>query len=180
MKEMTWHNKRQKRINGIGGGVFLLFLVFLAPNVKAQVHIPVEVQTFSHGHHPISVKVIQELRFGALAPGASGGTVTISANGSRSSTGRIFLAGGDYSCGIIRIEAPRKTLINIVPANTSLKYRGYRLALTFSSQSDVSPRPPFLTHSLYTDIRIGGTLHSVGKLEPGNYNGRFLIRVTQR
>lgn len=163
------------------GWFLCLVLLFMVTPTRAQVPIPVTIQSFTNeNNQPVTVEVIQELSFGSLAPGPSGGTVTVSPQGNRTATGSVFPAGGTFTCGIIRIKAHPKTLINIVPASTTLRYRGYQLNLTFSPRSDVSPQPPFITHSAYTEIRIGGTLHLDGSaaVPAGSYAGQFVINIT--
>lgn len=179
MTEKGYHKRQNKRWQT--GWLLCLLVLFMVAPLRAQVPIPVTVQALTNeNNQPVTAEVIQELSFGSLAPGPSGGTVTVSPQGSRTATGSVFPAGGTFTCGIIRIKAHPKTLINIVPASTTLRYRGYQLDLTFSPRSDVSPQPPFVTHSAYTDIRIGGTLHLDGSaaVAAGSYSGQFVINIT--
>lgn len=128
-----------------------------------------------------SVIPVQDLRFGAFSQGSIGGTVSISANGSRSATGSIvpLIIGVSYCQAIFEIEAPEGTVISIM--------NGGKVTLTGSNggsmvlqTGDSDPAPPFaitIPPPGRTRVNIGGTLTigSPAQNPPGNYSGTFSI-----
>jgi uncharacterized protein DUF4402 len=136
---------------------------------------------------PISVYVspVQGLSFGAIILGTSGGTVTVSPNGSRSSTGGVFLGdfGFSYSPALFEIEANPGTLISIMngPDVTLTGSNGGTMTLKLGNSE---PASPFVTTTQYptrTLLRIGGTLEVGSALAnpAGSYNGTFSITLIQ-
>jgi hypothetical protein len=136
---------------------------------------------------PISVYAVpqQGLLFGAFFPGATGGTVTINPNGTRSVTGDVIEAnlGVSYSPAIFEIEANPGTVISILngPDATLTGSNGGSIQLHLGSADTSSP---FITASeppLRTVVKIGGTL-TVGNQAAnpeGVYSGSFSINFIQ-
>jgi len=136
---------------------------------------------------PISVYVDpeQEMSFGAFYPLNAGGTITISASGSRSTTGDVILINQQftYSPASFQIEALPGTLINIQNGPDVVIYGSNGGTMTLHLESS-DPPSPFITSAAppdRTQVKIGGTL-TVGNIATngaGNYNGTFTIIFNQ-
>lgn len=136
---------------------------------------------------PIAIYVspVQNLSFGAIILGPTGGDVIINPNGSRGSTGDIVLAdfGFTYSSALIEIEANPGTLVTILNGPDAL--------LTGSNGGTMSmhignsdPTSPFVTTAAYptrTYVRIGGVLTIGSSIAnpAGAYSGSFQVTFIQ-
>lgn len=136
---------------------------------------------------PIAVTVspTQYLSFGAFYHGSTGGSVSISPEGFRSSTGDVVLLsfGISFSSGLYDIVANPGTLISILngPNVTLNGSSGGSLILEIG---DSYPYNPFIistTPPNATQLFIGGTLYVGNQFAnpPGNYSGTFDIIFVQ-
>ncbi len=136
---------------------------------------------------PIAVYVspIQGLSFGKIIMGASGGTVTVSPTGNRSSTGSVILVdnGVSWTPALFEIEANRGTLINIVngPDAVLTGSNGGSLTLEIGGSDPVSPFVITASYPTRTYLRIGGTLiiGAPASNPRGSYSGTFIINFFQ-
>lgn len=136
---------------------------------------------------PIAVYVspVQGLSFGKIIMGASGGTVTVSPTGSRSSTGSVILVdnGVSWTPALFEIEANSGTLINIVngPDAVLTGSNGGSLTLEIGGSDPVSPFVIITSYPTRTYLRIGGTLiiGAPASNPRGSYNGTFIINFFQ-
>jgi len=155
----------------------LVLLLHITTAVKAQEPPP----------RPISVYVnpAQGLIFGAFFQGATGGTVTVFPDGSRSVTGSIVQAnlGFPFSPAIFEVDANPGTLIQILngPDATLTGSNGGTLSLHIGSSSTGSPFVATATSPARTLVRIGGTLTVGTPLAnpPGSYSGLFSVTFIQ-
>ena len=171
----------EKRTKGISKGnsrvIFMtVLLLILFQTLQAQEPPP----------RPITVTVTaQILSFGAFTLGAVGGTVAITAGGSRNATGDVILLGLGYpfSAALYQIVANPGTVISLL--------NGPDVSLTGSNGGSMilhigasSPASPFVTNAippLSNPLTIGGTL-TVGNLvsnPAGNYTGTFDVTFVQ-
>ncbi|WP_149696560.1 DUF4402 domain-containing protein [Chitinophaga sp. CF418] len=155
----------------------LALLLHVTTSVKAQEPPP----------RPISVYVnpAQGLIFGAFFQGATGGTVTVFSDGSRSVTGSVVQAnlGFPFSPAIFEVDANPGTLIQILngPDVTLTGSNGGTISLHIGSSSTGSPFVATATSPARTLVRIGGTL-TVGPplANPsGSYSGLFSVTFIQ-
>jgi hypothetical protein len=132
---------------------------------------------------PLQVSTFQNLSFGAIIQGNSGGTVTIDPQGSRSSTGDIILAnqGHSYYPAIFEIDALPGSIINIdFGGPTVLSMGSWSMSMQINSSL---PHSPFInTKSTNSEVRIGGTLTVGNHLAnpAGDYLGFFTITFIQQ
>jgi hypothetical protein len=155
----------------------VLLLLFATITVKGQEPPP----------HPISVFVnpAQGLIFGAFFQGASGGTVTVNADGSRTSTGSIVLAnlGFPFSPAIFTVQANLGARITILngPDVTLTGSNGGFLTLHLGASLPTSPFISTATPPSRNTVRIGGTLTVGSPLAnpAGNYSGIFTVTFIQ-
>jgi len=156
----------------------LIVLVFFATfsEVMAQEPPP----------RPVSVTLTaQTLSFGAFTHGASGGSVTVSSTGVRSSTGDVILLslGFSYSTGLYELVANPGTVISILngPDVSLPGSNGGSMTLHIGATDPVSPFVINTVPPAYTLLNIGGTL-TVGNTlanPPGSYSGSFNITFIQ-
>jgi len=130
---------------------------------------------------PISVTISLEegINFGEFFHGDSGGTVVITAEGSRYSNGDVYLLGFTGSPVIILVEAIPGTIISMLPVpEVTLTGGGATLKLNLG---DSYPTLPFVATTIQTQVKIGGTLTVGNSLvnPPGAYSGSFLITFNQ-
>lgn len=152
----------------------LVFWVFL-PFLKAQELPP----------RPMKLTTFQDLSFGAFINGNSGGTVTITPEGSRISTGDIYLAnmGQPYYPAIFEVEALPGNIIHIIlPVYATLTGPGGKITQLLINTS--LPTTPFINSinpPSKTQVRIGGTLTVGNPLSTpaGNYYGTFSVTFMQ-
>ncbi|MCW3116922.1 MAG: hypothetical protein JWM28_1004 [Chitinophagaceae bacterium] len=132
-------------------------------------------------HAQFKIFPVQNISFGAFYPGSNGGSVIISANGTRSVTGTVvpLNLGIQFCQAIFDIEAPQGTIVSIL--------NGSDIVLSGSNGGSMSfhignsqPANPFSTSQsppARTPVNIGGTL-SVGSAmtnPAGSYTGTFAI-----
>ena len=128
----------------------------------------------------------QPLAFGAFTPGASGGTVTVSAaGGTRSSTGTIILLnmGFLYTPAMFYVRANPGTVISLLSGPPSI-INGSNGGSLSVQLNDTFPASPFVTMVPYqqqTTILGGGslTVGSIGVNPPGNYSGTINVTFVQ-
>lgn len=155
-----------------------LLLLFYGLIVEAQPPPP----------RPINVYVnpAQGLIFGAFYQGATGGTVIVFPDGSRSATGDLVLAnlGMPFSPAIYEIDANPGTLISILngPDVTLTGSNGGSIRLHIGNSR---PTAPFITTAVppaRTQVMIGGTLTVGSPLAnpSGSYNGMFSVTFIQQ
>jgi hypothetical protein len=155
--------------------VFLLFLQFPA---HAQEPPPRPISIF--------VNPAQGLIFGAFFQGPTGGTVTVSSNGSRTVGGSIVQAnlGFPFSPAIFEVDANPGTLITIMNGSDIILTgsNGGTLSMHIGTASTGSPFVANAISPARTQVRIGGTL-TVGvplANPPGNYSGTFSVTFIQQ
>jgi hypothetical protein len=157
--------------------VFLSVMLFFSLNCELNAQEPPP--------RPVEVTVTpQILSFGTFTQGPSGGTVTVTAGGIRSSTPDIILLSmGSFSPALFHLVANPGTVISIVngPDVSLPGSNGGFITLTIGA---TSPGPTFVINTVppaYTLLYIGGTL-TVGSPianPPGNYSGLFYIIFMQ-
>ena len=160
---------------GICMGV--LFFCFAA-GVQAQPPPP----------RPISIYVnpAQGLIFGAFFQGASGGTVIVYPDGSRSVTGSLVHAnlGYPFSPAIFEVDANVGTVVSIMngPDVTLTGSNGGSISLHIGAASTGTTFITTAASPSRTQVRIGGTL-TVGNAlanPSGNYSGTFSVTFIQQ
>jgi hypothetical protein len=161
------------------GMIFLtgMLLFIFQPSALAQEDPP----------RPISVYVYpaQGLSFGALSPGASGGSVIVYPDGSRSATGDVVLLnmGFTFSAALFGIEANPGTLISILNGSdaTLTGSNGGTMTLQLGSSDPISPFVCTLPRPGRNLVRIGGTLIVGSPLASpaGSYSGSFNVTFFQ-
>jgi hypothetical protein len=128
-----------------------------------------------------SVTTIQNLSFGAISQGNSGGTVIINSSGSRTTTGSVvpINLGISYFQAIFEIEAPRGTIVSILngPDATLTGSNGGTMSLHIGIAEPGTPFQTDVEPPGKTQVSVGGTL-TIGDAAtspPGNYNASFYI-----
>jgi hypothetical protein len=136
----------------------------------------------------IQISLAQGLMFGAFMQGPSGGTVTVSPSGGRSTTGDVvqLSLGYLFSPAIFQVIGNKGTLITIanIPSAVLTGSNGGTLNLAFDPpQTASSSGSPFILNtSTWIDVKIGGIL-TVGiptANPPGYYSGNFNVTFIQQ
>lgn len=133
---------------------------------------------------PLQVTTYQDLSFGSVILGFSGGTVSIDANGVRSRSGDLILPplGSQGTAAIFEIKAPPGSLITLVIGGTTLVNGGHAMNLTLGPTDPISPFITTRAQGGSTLVHVGGTL-SVGNSSqnpPGSYSGMFTVTFIQQ
>ncbi len=135
--------------------------------------------------HPVKLYAIstQGLNFGAFTVGSSGGTLSMSATGTRSVTGDVVALGlgVTYTPAMFQIEADPGTVLGILngPDVTLTGSAGGTLNLHLGTSNPALPIITTAVPPALTTLTIGGTL-TVGTLTsnpPGFYSGYFFITI---
>ena len=128
---------------------------------------------------------VQSFNFGSFYQGMDGGTVDISAQGSRSATGGIVLinSGASYSQAIFEIDAAEGSIISVLigPDIILSGSNGGSMTLRLSNSDPVSPFVTTAVSPARTVVRIGASLiiGNSSASPPGNYSGSFSITFHQ-
>ncbi len=152
-------------------------LSVLAASVNAQPNPPRPIILTADNSFPLA--------FGALTPGAGGGTVTISPGGTRTSTGDVILLnlGYSYSSAVFYIRANPGTVISLMISSpvTLVRGGGGTLTLNVGGTLPVSPFVTTVPWQQRTTLLVGGTLTigPVGINPPGQYTGTFSVTCIQ-
>ena len=133
----------------------------------------------------LSVYTIKNLSFGAFSHGNTGGTISLTSDGIRSSTGDVIALnlGIQYFNAIFEIESPVGTVISILngPDATLTGSNGGSMSLHIGSSNPASPFNNIVGPPGRTQISIGGTLTVGGAATapPGAYTGSIYITFNQ-
>jgi hypothetical protein len=147
--------------------------------------IPLKTTAQEMPPRPLGLYVSQNLSFGAFSQGVTGGTVTISPLGSRSSTGDVILVdmGYLYFPAIFELEGNPGTIVHFLagPDTQLTGSNGGSLTLQVGPSYPGDPIIINVAPPGRMQIRVGGTL-IVGNAianPPGQYNGFFLVTFIQ-
>ena len=164
-------NFQNLRISGL---LIIVLGLLLNGTVKAQEKPP----------RPIKVTTYQNLSFGSIILGFSGGTVTMSPTGIRSVTGDLILPslGSQGSEAIFEIKSPPGSLVTLVLGNTTLTNGAHSMNLSIGPTDPISPFITSRQQGQATLLHVGGTL-SIGNESQnpaGNYTGIFTVTFIQQ
>ena len=154
---------------------FCVILSLLSFTASAQEDPPI----------PLQVSTFQNLSFGAVIQGNTGGTVIIDPQGSRTVTGDLIPVnlGYQYAPAIFEIEGNPGAIVSIVNGpDATLTGNGGTLTMHIGTSIPASPFINTKTAPSRTQIRIGGTLY-VGNQShnpSGNYIGNFSVTFVQQ
>ena len=133
----------------------------------------------------ITITPTQALNFGSFCVSASGGTVTVGWDGSKTSMGGItFLSGDNAQPAIFEIKLchGRNIIITFSPTTSLTGSNGGSLTLDIGPTEYGGNNVRFPTKgdcNFITPMRVGGTLHIPGTAIPGTYTGSFEITFNQ-
>jgi len=129
----------------------------------------------------VTLRLDQGLNFGSLYPVGSGGTVTISDDGVRSSTGSVVLFPSTYNASSFTLSTTKRNRtynvyrLRITSPITMTRTGGGSMTLYLNTNG--SDAGWSVTQSRSVTLLMGGTLYvgSVTANPPGNYSGSFTI-----
>jgi len=156
--------------------VIALFLI-------CSLYISVSAQELPPRPVVVTFNESQPLAFGAFSPGAAGGIVTVSPDGTRSSAGDIVLLsmGFVYSPAMFYVRANLGTVLSVLvsPPVTLTGSGGGSLTLQTTGTLPSSPFVITLPWPQQTTVLVGGilTVGSMASNPPGNYTGNFSITL---
>jgi Domain of unknown function (DUF4402) len=131
---------------------------------------------------PPVMTLVRNLSFGAFYTGTTGGTVSVSPTGLRTSTGTVLLLGLGipFASAQFNINTNPGYVISILNgSDVPLTWSGYSMNLHIGTSN---PASPFVNSNPYTvpvQLTIGATL-TVGppaSNPPGSYSGTFEITI---
>lgn len=136
---------------------------------------------------PISIYTYPEqgLQFGAFTHGVLGGTVIISPEGFRTTTGDVIQLnlGHTFSAALIEVEGEPGTRVQIIkgPDVELTGSSGGTLLLSIGVTDPISPFTINMAPPSRVQLRVGGTLTVGSPLvnPPGAYNGTFSLIFIQ-
>src|ERR1035438_9917885 len=156
--------------------IFSLFLTFFA----FLSYFPIKAQ--EKPPRPIAVYIYQNLNFGALATGISGGSVIMDAYGTRSPSGTItlFYSGWPYFPAIFEIEGNPGTVVHCLPQSGSITLTGSPSGSLTIMLGQPIPMDPIILNTTppsRTQVKFGGKLTVSGPATnpPGIYTGTFYV-----
>ncbi len=151
--------------------IFAVFLLLICQS---------EVYSQEHPPKPITVSISTNLEFGTFYHGAIGGEVIIGSDGSRSTTGDVFLVGFASNPLSFFIEANPGTIISMlpVPPVTLTGSGGGSMTMNLGT---TDPVLPFVSTTPTTQLIVGGTLNVSNALAnpPGSYSGTIFVTFNQ-
>ena len=167
---------RVKRMSGMLLPGFLLLLFFGSAATAQQTPFPPPNQ--------LQVFGMQELNFGSFSTGASGGTIVITPEGFRTSTGSVILMGGNFSQAIFEVKLIPGRLVHII---LGPQIQLTRMGGGGSMDMQVGPADKgtsFVTsggHPFYNPVQVGGTLYVGSSVAnpAGEYEGQFSVTFIQ-
>jgi hypothetical protein len=168
----------------IGCLLFILAALASAPAAFAQSNVgETDVVVVS----PLSLVPVEDLNFGSLIPGATGGTAVISPAGGRTVSGSVVAAGGTVSNAEFQGYGTRNRYVYISTASSSYRLNrvgggaNMRLrSLTLQADNLTPVNFPGLFRIASTNVitlRIGGTLDVRANQQAGVYQGNFPITM---
>ncbi len=131
----------------------------------------------------LSVTATQGIHFGTFCvTGETGGTITLTSNGIRSSIGEIILLDvpplAQPAIFELKLCLSRTVYIYFDPPEVSLTGTGGSLRLQLGPTDKGGNGAGFLINAdcnYVTTLRVGGTLTATAAALPGNYSGPFAI-----
>ena len=150
------------------------------------IYLPLNAQP-QRPPRPMKIIKYQDMNFGSVIQGNSGGTVIISTSGIRSTTGSVILPslGSPGNEAIFEVKADPGTLITIVFGSTTLSPNGSPSTTMNLVLGPSFPSSPFintLQPSGVTLVHLGGTLTvpSAGSIPAGDYIGSITVTFVQQ
>jgi len=127
---------------------------------------------------PIQITKTADLVFGSFAPGAAGGTVTISTGGARGKSGDVVLAGTTAAAAKFDVTGEGGMTYSITLTPTSLLRSGGTETMAFTAESDITSGLLAGTGGAGTQsFFVGGVLTVAAGQVPGNYVGSVKATV---
>ena len=122
---------------------------------------------------------VADLRFGAIVPGASGGTVTVAPEGNRTKTGTIILPTSlSFRAAVfVMLGSPNQSFTISLPSSITLGRQGGSESMsvgTFTSSPSVAST---LSSGGSVNINVGATLTVSSGQTFGQYTGSFSVTV---
>ena len=161
-------------------------LIFLFCEILMFLMIRLPLFSQPYPPFPLQVFTISDINFGAFTQGISGGTVIISPDGSRTTTGDIQQLGFGipFYPAIFDIEVIPGTIISMIfgPDAVLTGSNGGTLTMHVGGSD---PHSPFITTINLpgkTEVRVGGTLiiGNPNANPPGAYSGIFSVTFNQQ
>jgi len=155
----------------------LSFLFVTTVSVKAQELPPRPVV--------VTANPAQPLAFGAFSPGVSGGTITVTPAGTRSSSGSVVLLslGYVYNPAMFYVRANPGTVLSVLatPPVTLTGSGGGTITLQTSGTLPASPFVTTLPWPQQTTLLMGGilTVGDIASNPSGTYTGTFTVTLVR-
>lgn len=157
--------------------VLALPCLFIVGNCSAQSIS----NDFQNRNDAIVVTTLQDIQFGYFTQGLTGGTISVSADGTRSVSGSVIPLnfGNNYFQAIFEIEAPLGSIISMASGQNAILNGSNGGSMTLQIDNSI-PATPFyttVTPPAKTQVNVGATL-TVGNSStspPGDYSGNVYV-----
>lgn len=127
---------------------------------------------------PLSVVKVKDLEFGSIIPGATAGTVVISAaTDARTRTGGVTLAGGTVNAAQFLTYGGPLQFVWIQADALPVLTRAGGGSMNVTALTLNGPTFRYLNAAGLLDLRVGGTLAVAANQADGVYTGSFNITV---
>lgn len=129
----------------------------------------------------MSVTNTSSLRFGAMIPGALGGTSTVAPNGSRSATGTITLLTSSSfpssAASFNLLGAPNLAYTITLPTSVILTRQGGSDTILLAAFTSSPAASGSLSSTGSGTLSVGGTITITGSQAAGLYSGSFTVTL---
>lgn len=158
--------------------IYMLCILAVAAVLQAKSQVRTEI---INQQSPVKVTVKQDIGFGAFTIGASGGSITLTPQGTRLASGAIVLLnfGGTYTPLLLEIEGPKGSIVSIVADDKTILTGSNGGTMKLKIGNSI-PSMPFIISEdapAKSIVKIGAELIAGNLTEspPGNYSGSLNI-----
>lgn len=156
----------------------LILVILLYPYSYAQQSVLQFANATGRVIDRLAIDKIDDLRFGTIISSKTPGTVTISTESTRSSTGGVTLIPSDYGASFFKIlGTPYSSFALTIPTASIYITNNNNASMEVKTWTKDRPARPTLNSMGYLEVRIGATLVVDTFQEIGNYTGTFTVTV---
>ena len=126
---------------------------------------------------PISITTNQNLAFGSVSVGASGGTAVVSVAGAKSVTGDVVNEGGSHAQAIFDVNGSANSAYDITLPSSISVTAGANSMTVDTFNSDKAGNSSSTDGTGADQFNVGATLNVGANQAGGTYSGNFTVTV---